>query len=143
MLEGITVMTHRMESRRRAYGFGSARAYGEARLNRSVAADMLQFLQFEAFMYFIQCDDGISSVSCLAGRGGRPKEPKVFIDEMLIPCGLVVLGTYRPEDLYLLEVYDHGGQIRAYTYDYLERTGRRPTALIPINLPPPSVGGPC
>jgi hypothetical protein len=160
LLEGITVMTDRMRSRRRAFAAGSTRSYGEARLNRSAAADMLQFLQYEAFLRPTPCGSGgnvrpwdgaaaaaaratLASGACVVGRGGRPRQSKVFIDEVLIPCGLTMLGTYRPEDLYLLEIYDNGGQIRAYTYDYIERTGRRPNALMPINRPPLLPEGTC
>ena len=45
-----------------------------------------------------------------------------------------MLAMYSPADLYLVEVYSAGGEIRAYTHNFMERMARRPMTRIPINL---------
>lgn len=50
-------------------------------------------------------------------------EPSVCIDGR--PAfGVEELGGYRPDELYLLEVYNRGATIQAFTYRYMERVGR-------------------
>lgn len=88
-------------------------------------------------LHVVPCP-GRDGGDCLAGRTGSTIQPTVILDEMPLPCGLATLRTYRPTELHLLEVYDRGGQIRVYTRDYMERTGRRPVGLIPADLPPRS-----
>jgi hypothetical protein len=56
----------------------------------------------------------------------------VYIDEALLVGGLLQLETYRPHELYLVEVYSSGSEIRAYTHHFVERMARTPQALIPI-----------
>lgn len=139
LMAGMREMRGRLDSRRNGYGFGPVRAYDEARLQRSAAFDALQFLSDDAFLRIEPCPPSRGGQSCVMVRG-RPASVRVFIDEMPVPCGLSVLGTYRPEDLYMVEVYDNGQQIRAYTLEYMERTGRRPRTPIPANLLPPAMG---
>lgn len=133
LLEGITVITSRFTTRRNAFPF-AVRAYGEDRLNRSASRDVFDFLRNEAAVMFTSCPPRQLASYCLVRRG-QVIQPKVFIDEMPIFCGLDVLITYQPQDLYLIEVYGGGAQIRAYTHGYVERVARRPQQLIPADLP--------
>jgi hypothetical protein len=70
--------------------------------------------------------------SCLNIRG-RTMRPRVFIDDRPAPGGLRDLDVYRPDDLFMVEVYQGGSQIRAYTTWWVEIQGRHnrsPMALI-------------
>ena len=44
-----------------------------------------------------------------------------------------MLAMYSPADLYLVEV-SPGGEIRAYTHNFMERMAGKTMALIPIEL---------
>lgn len=137
MLEGLPVVTERltrMESRlrtRRRATATSVRAVDLERLTRSPARDMVELLQFEAFVTLSPCSGRMMSSFCILRRG-RWTQPAVYIDEAPAIGGLDQLATYRPSDLYLVEVYSGGLQIRAYTHGFMERMARRPMALIPI-----------
>lgn len=139
MLEGIEIMVSRFERRRNAYGFGPVRAFDEGRLRRSGATDVVQFLRNHGSVQFVPCERGSGSSDCIRTRAGAV-QPRVFIDEMQVPCGLPMLATYAPEDVHLVEIYDGGEQIRVYTSAYMERTGRRPQTLIPADRVPPPIG---
>lgn len=138
MLEGLGVVTDRLaemesrlRSRRRAVAT-SARAFDLERLTRSPARDMLEFLRFESSLGLSPCGGRWASSLCVFRRG-RWTEPGVYIDEIPAVGGLDQLATYRPSELYLVEVYSSGLQIRAYTHNFMERMARRPMALIPIH----------
>ncbi len=137
MLEGFEVVTdrlaemeRRLRSRRRATAT-SIRAFDLERLTRSASGDMLEFLRFESMLHMSPCGRGGYADLCVLRRG-RLSTPRVYIDEAPAVGGLDQLATYRPSELYLVEVYGRGLQIRAYTHNFMERMARRPMALIPI-----------
>ena len=134
-LEGFSVvadrlatMGQRLQSRRRAFAFAT-RTFDQERLVNSAAVDLREFLMLEANLYMLPCSLGSTCVI----RRGRLTAPRVYIDEMPT-FGVDQLGTYRPHELYLLEVYSQGREIRAYTHQFMDRMARRPMALIPLNL---------
>lgn len=138
LLEGLTVevmaanvgtMDQRIRSRRNAAAV-NVRALDQDRLLRSAASNLLEFLEFEAFLHPIGCTgSGFISNRCIMRRG-RMTEPNVFIDEVPAFAGLDQLATYRPHDLYLVEVWSSGATIRAYTHQFMERMARRPIMLL-------------
>lgn len=139
MLDGLTVVTDRLElmearlsSRRNAVPY-SSRAFDQDRLVRSSARDMLDFLAVDASLSPVRCGAGRIGSWCVVRRG-RPVEPRVYIDEAPVIGGLDQLQSYQPHDLYLIEVYSLGQEIRAYTHQFMERMARRPVALIPIGV---------
>ena len=139
MLDGLSVVTDRLElmetrlrSRRNAVPY-SSRAFGQDRLVRSPARDMLDFLVVDASLSPVRCGAGRLGNWCVVRRG-RPVEPRVYIDEAPVIGGLDQLQSYQPHDLYLIEVYSLGQEIRAYTHQFVERMARRPVALIPIGV---------
>ena len=71
--------------------------------------------------------------SCVLRRGSAT-EPRVYIDEAPIIGGLQFLGMFRPYELYLVEVYSAGLEIRAYAHWYMGRLAGRPTALFPVGF---------
>lgn len=137
MLDGISVvsdrlqqMQERLRSRRRAVATAT-RAFELDRLTRSASADMMEFLRLESGLHLTACGGRRISSLCLFRRG-QWVEPRIFIDEVPAFGGMDQLASYRPHELYLIEVYGSGIEIRAYTHNFMERMARRPVALMPI-----------
>lgn len=142
MLDGITVvgerltlMNQRLRSRRRAYP-RATRAFEQERLFRSPARNLLEFLSTETSLAPTACSGRQVGSWCILRRG-RATEPAVYIDEARVIGGLDQLATYQPYDLYLVEVYSSGLEIRAYTHSFMERMARQPMHLIPIGVGSP------
>lgn len=150
-LEGFTVladhlatMNERLENRRKAWG-SSARLIDQERLASSGAYSALDLLQTTGAVSFASCSakglansfqqvaTRVSGDACI-NRRGSVMSPKVFIDEVPIAGGLGFLSTFRPYELYRVEVFSGGAQIRAYTHWYMERVAGRPEALWPLEL---------
>ena len=130
----LATMTQRLQSRRDAAPV-SVRALGQDRLARSTARDASELLEYEAFLKPVDCPRrSILATGCILRRG-QSFAPRVFIDEAPTIGGLDNLGTYRPYELYMIEVYSSGAEIHAYTHNFMERAARRPFALIPVFLP--------
>lgn len=127
--ERIATMEERFASRRNAAAF-SARAVGAERLMNTSARDVLELLTLEAFLMPAAC--GMRGTSACVVRRGRVIEPRVYIDEGLAVGGLDQLATYRPHELFLVEVLAAGSEIRAYTHQFMERAALRPVQLIPF-----------
>ncbi len=146
-----------MRSRRRSVAF-QTRAFDQERLLRSASATLLEFLRSETRYTPVPCPAGTGifgtgsstgslgwhgisrltgamSTSCIIRRG-RTISPRVYIDEMPAIGGMDELETYPTAQIYALEVYSQGAEIRAYTYGFMQRMAERPMALIPINLWP-------
>ena len=60
----------------------------------------------------------------------------MYIDETPVIGGLDELESYPTAQIYLMEVYSAGGEIRAYTYNFMQRMAEKPMSLIPISLWP-------
>ncbi len=136
-LEGFTVIaqnlasTDRQLARRRKAYTGSVRAHDQARLASSSADNVIQFLRFQGGLQVYRC--GRTPGACLLRRGGVT-EPRIYIDEARVMGGLDYLAMFKPYELYLVEVFSGGAEIRAYTHWYMERMAERPTLLWPIGL---------
>ncbi|MDZ7778550.1 MAG: carboxypeptidase regulatory-like domain-containing protein [Gemmatimonadota bacterium] len=139
LLDGLNVVTDRLElmdqrlRRRRNATATSVRAFDQERLVQSAARDFLDFLRMEAALHPRSCGTRAFGTLCIQRRG-RLEQPRVYVDEMPVIGGLDQLATYQPYDLYLVEVYGRGLEIRAYTHQFMERMAHRAVALIPINL---------
>ena len=146
VVDNISTMERRFRSRRRSAPF-QTRAFDQERLLRSASSTALEFLEWETRYYPVPCPAGggifgagsqlPSSMSsrCIIRRG-RVTSPRVFIDEVPAFGGLDELESYPTAQIYMLEVFSAGAEIRAYTYNFMQRMARRPMALIPINLWP-------
>jgi hypothetical protein len=137
MLDGISVvsdrlqmMQARLESRRKSVATAT-RAFELERLMTSASLDLMEFLRFESGLRLTACGGRRISSLCLFRRG-QWVEPRIFIDEVPAFGGMDQLASYRPHELYLIEVYGSGLEIRAYTHHFMERMARRPIALAPI-----------
>ena len=139
LVDGLNVVTERLEtmdqritSRRRATPM-AAQAFEQGRLVRTPARDVLEMLDLESALPIQPCGRRSFGGACVLRRG-RLVEPRVFVDEMPVIGGLEQLATYRPYDLYLVEVYGRGLEVRLYTHQFMERMARRPVALMPVRI---------
>lgn len=123
VLEGLTVVTDRFENRRRATAT-SVQSYDRSDLATSHYDDMIQFVRARAGLFETRCPRYEHSSVCFMRRG-RAVAPVVYIDEMPVIGGTDFLAAIRPHELYMLEVYNRGAHIRAYTTQFMERAARQ------------------
>ncbi|HSG49234.1 MAG TPA: carboxypeptidase regulatory-like domain-containing protein [Longimicrobiales bacterium] len=131
VLEGLTVVTDRFRSRRNATAT-TVRAFDRERLATSPQPTVIDFVQAELGLTSTPCPSYFHSSYCVYSRG-RPVAPSVYIDEMPVIGGMDYLASFRPHDLYMVEVYARGRHIRAYTPQFMERAAKqrlRPIALL-------------
>jgi Carboxypeptidase regulatory-like domain len=128
LLAGLRVVTDRLQRRRLATTV-SVQAFGRAALATAPQATMMEFVRSRMGLWTEPCN-GIGSI-CVYSRG-RFVEPRVYVDEVPILGGMDYLETYRPSDLYMVEVYAFGREIRAYTNGFMEQAAK--TRLQPIAL---------
>jgi hypothetical protein len=125
LIAGIAAFDGTRRSRRNASPF-VVRTYDEATLRQSRSNGIGQFLLQSGS--FAPCAERASI--CYSMRGDLVS-PSVEIDEL--PSDIDQLDSYRPEDLYSIEVFRCFSAVRihAYTYAFIERMGRRPRAMFP------------
>lgn len=121
LLEGLEVVTNRFESRRKAAAT-SVRWFDRSDLATSVEYDVLDFVASRAGLSRVPCR-GTWTTECFMVRG-RPVAPTVWIDEAPMIGGMDYLRTFRPHELYMVEVYAGGRQIRAYTPQFMEQAAK-------------------
>ena len=129
LLEGLTVVTDRFESRRRAVA-SSVRWFDHDALATSPQSSALDFLTTRAGLYSVRCNGQFTN-RCFIVRG-RAAEPRVWVDEMPVFGGLEYLESLAPHELYMVEVYGSGRAIRAYTPQFMERAAEHRLRPIPI-----------
>jgi hypothetical protein len=129
MSRNVSLMEQRIRSRRNAAPV-SVRAFERERLLATASSNVFDFLRLEAFIDPVSCvGSGFVGNVCIFRRG-RMTEPSIFIDEVPAFGGLDQLVTYRPQDIYLIEVWSSGSAIRVYTHQFMERMATRPIQLI-------------
>ena len=131
-VENITEMEARLRFRRRAAA-ASTWAYDRHQLFRAATGTPLDFLNRRTMVRVVPCPPESLSSRCVYRRG-RAIEPWVYVDEALAWGGLDELESYAVSDIYLMEVYSWGTEIRMYTTQFMERMARKPIMLIPLNL---------
>lgn len=63
---------------------------------------------------------------------GRDVPVLLCIDDRRASAGVIELESYRPEDFYMWELYDHGTVIRVYTNEWV-RSGMARRTLLPAD----------
>jgi hypothetical protein len=128
LLEGIAAFDAKRRTRRNATPF-VVRAFGETELRFSRAAGMRQFLQQYTFLF--PCSGRVGEL-CFSGRRGEVAV-SVVIDELVAYGGMDQLDSYSPEELYSIELFRCAStmNVRAYSYAFIERMGRRPRLMFP------------
>jgi hypothetical protein len=129
VLEGLHVVADRFESRRRGVP-RAVRWFDRAALATSPQRTALDFVSTRAGVIEVPCH-GRWSDHCLIVRG-RLTEPSVWIDEVPVIGGIEYLDMVHPSELYMVEIYAGGRQIRAYTNQFMERAAE--TRLMPIPI---------
>lgn len=128
LLQGLHVVVNRF-ARRRESAPVSVQFFNRDQLATSGATEMFDFFKARAGIWMEPCA-GIGSM-CVYRRG-MLIEPYVYIDEVPVFGGMDFLDTMRPSDLYMVEIYAHGAEIRAYTNSFMKRAAE--TRLQPIPL---------
>jgi hypothetical protein len=77
------------------------------------------------------CDRQIEGL-CVPG-GARERAIRICIDDYRPPAGASALASYEPSDLWLVEIYDRGRSVRAYSRWFVARIARDDEGLIPMN----------
>mgnify|MGYP004108025775 CR=1 FL=1 len=126
-LEGLQVLVDRFERRRR-FSYGSVRVLDQARLLRS-GGSAYDLVRRE--VPFARPCPADSNKLC-AMRRGRRITVSLCIDEVPAWGGAAELDTYDPSELYLVEIYGRGQQVRVYTRWFVEQAMRRGRTLQPL-----------
>lgn len=144
-LKGITVMVDRLERRVRASGM-AARTFRLEDLNGSTDRSAAAFVANRMGLTHVSCNvnDARGPVKsdamtlsasgfneCFWVRGG-PQRICVVIDEAPSMAGLAELDTYRPQDIYRVDVFGGGRFVSAYTKWFMAASARRPWVPMPI-----------
>ncbi len=132
LLPELRAETARLKSRRRSTGV-SVQSFNDVTLANSGQDNVVDFLDARAGLMRVDCPDVIGSEECYWVEG-RPILPIVYIDEVPVAGGMSELSTMWPQQLYLLEVYDHGGEIRAYTKPFMERAAKTDFRPLPLGF---------
>lgn len=128
VLEGLQVMNDRLLHRRRSVAT-SVRAYDAPSIRSSGVWDLKDFVRNRTFTR--PCPSFVMGETCIVRRG-RVVAPTVYINDARVVGGIDMLMGLPPEEVYLLEVYSGGQQIRVYTNWYAERLANGRTRLPPL-----------
>jgi len=130
MLEGLRVVTDRFRWRRNAAAV-SVWTLDREELVRTTEDNALEFLAIRRGLIRTPCRGVSLGTECLVIRG-RVRAPVVYVDETPVLGGLDYLASYQPHELYMVEIYGAGRQIRIYTTQYMARVARQ--RLLPLPL---------
>lgn len=130
LLEGLHVVVNRFKQRREATAF-TVRSWGRKALATSGQQNMADFIRGTMGLSTTPCPAYSAAEVCIF-RQNYVFAPTVYINEMPVMGGLSYLESYRPSDLYLIESYGHGAEIRAYTVGFMAHAAK--TRLQPIAL---------
>jgi len=147
VLEGLEIIVDRFAQRRRSTAAQSF-VFDQLDLARSAQPSLLDHLRTRLGIQVVSCSSpssgspvsraqAVRSPSTDGGPGcvrqfGSTQEVTVFIDEFEAIGGLRWLEAMGPEDLYMVEVFDRGAHIRAYTRTYVERAAE--LRLFPVTI---------
>lgn len=129
ILKQVQVVADRIRARRNAVGT-SVRAYTAPLIQASGARDVLDFLRYRVYMGPCPPSRTWSDVCVL--RRGSWVPPSIVVDEVPMPGGLEMLGTWPADELHMIEVYSEGGHIRLYTNNFADRLAHDRVRLFPF-----------
>ena len=132
-LEELRVMGDRFQSRRRATSM-SVRAFERDALLMDSSIDVMQFLQSRTGRPIRECPFRSAFASLCIRARGRWQRVQVYVDEMPVFGGLDELRTYKPQELYMIEVYNFGAHIRLYSTTFMDRLVRSGRRLTPVPI---------
>lgn len=129
----IRIMVDRFNSRRKATAM-SVRAFERDDLLASPSMNMLDYLRGRTGRPLRECPFRSAFGRVCVMRRGRHQPVQVYLDEMPVFGGLDELRTYRPHELFMVEVYDSGRHIRLYSTQFMDRLARNGLRLNPIPI---------
>lgn len=128
VLEELSVQVNRFDRRRNALPFrvqAIRRAEFENSTSRTAREVILQRTGLTP------CGGSDRECVRIRGRNGRVN---LIIDERPAPGGLAELETLDPQEIYMVESYAGGAQLRVYTVTFMERAARTRMIPEPIQL---------
>ncbi|HET6764496.1 MAG TPA: carboxypeptidase regulatory-like domain-containing protein [Longimicrobiaceae bacterium] len=135
-LAEIRVQVDRLASRRRSAAT-SVRVITQADMGYGVGLDARNYIMQRAFLSQATCRQGVSSLyaggSCIRSRG-MEVQPMVYIDERRSIAGLDELGAYSPQEIYMVEIYGGGREVRVYTNWFMQLSARRHMNPMPLGV---------
>jgi hypothetical protein len=127
VLEGLHVMVDRLAARRLATAMSVQTLGAEALVH--AGSDLFEALRYGSGMIVVQCPTESEIVDGCVYRHGKVIRPSVYIDEVPAVEGLYELAVYSPAEVYAVEVYGTGAQVRVYTRLFMDQIARSPQAL--------------
>ncbi|GMR14201.1 MAG: hypothetical protein BMS9Abin29_2441 [Gemmatimonadota bacterium] len=130
MLEGLTIVVDRFRSRRHSSPY-SVRTIDSELLRRWGGRDMLTVLR--AQIPFLRPCPNDPLAYCGRFRGSTVRV-RVCLDEVPALGGIAQLAAYPPGVFHLIELYNGGTRLRAYTRRFVERLTKSRRRLLPLSL---------
>lgn len=130
VLEGITVVADRFETRRRSAGT-SVYAVERTDILSSAAPNALEVIPIRTGLHLLPCSTRQPDLGCAMIRG-RLTRVAVYIDEEYAPAGLEQLRSYQPHELYTIEAYYGGEVVYAYTTAFVETLAKTKRSLAAV-----------
>jgi hypothetical protein len=129
-MEGLTVLVDRFEQRRR-FHFGPVRVLDQAALLRRGASSAYDIVR--ANVPFARPCSADMNRLCVWRRGQR-RTVQMCLDEAPAYGGISDLEVQSGADLYMVEVYDQGLEVRLYTRWFVEGRLRSGRGLRPLSM---------
>ena len=129
-LRGLEVTVDRLERRRRRYA-GFVRVVDREALGLASATTAYEVIRRHAPGLRPCLGDPYND--CVMRRGSI-SPVRICIDERPAWGGRDELEAYRPEELYMVEVYDWGRAVRVYTNWYVDKVMKKPQPIVPIEF---------
>lgn len=129
LLEGLEVLVDRFKRRRRFFA-GSVQTLDQTDLYNAGASTAMDAIR-RRLVSLSPCAGGSLHDLCVIRRGRRERAV-ICIDEVPAYGGAADLDAYLPEDLYLVEIYDRGREVRVYTNWFVEKAMIERRSLRPL-----------
>jgi hypothetical protein len=130
VLKAVQVAHDRMRARRNAVAT-SVWTYSADQISQSTSFDVFDFVRTRLFVSACPTNRMMWATDCVYRRGTLIA-PSVYVDEVQYPWGLAMLQGWPMSDVYLIEVYGAGAQIRVYSKHFAQRLASGRTQLFPI-----------
>lgn len=129
-LEGITVLVDRFERRRRTY-FGPVTVIDQERIADGPAESVFDLMR-RSIPFARFCGQAMEELCTI--RRGRQVRVGVCIDERPAFAGARELEGWDARELYMMEIYDRGRQVRVYSRWFVDRLVREGKGLMPLTF---------
>jgi len=130
LLNALNTETSRFARRRRSAPV-PVQYFGHTDMESTSQPNVMDFVNTHAGVSTIGCPGLLGSDQCYLVEG-MVVLPIVYVDDAPMAGGEGYLESLSPQDVYSLEVYDNGAEIRVYTPRFMvqaARTDYRPTPL--------------